>query len=129
MKGKLLTLVTIVFIGLSACARAEVPVLTQPGQQPTLSSTDSHTIATSAVDLSTNVTPTVQASASTTPVIDGSELLDSRCSVCHSTTKVTSQTGTDAEWEAIVAEMIGRGANLNDEEKAALIQYLAEKFK
>ena len=129
MNRNLLLLVILFVFILSACTRAELPVPTQNGQQPTLSSTEAPILATGTADLSTKVSPTLQPPASTPPVIDGAELLDSRCSVCHSTSKVTTRTATAAEWEAIVAEMIGRGAKLSVEEKEVLVQYLAENFK
>ncbi len=129
MNRNLLLLAILFLFVLSACTRAEVPLPTQNGQQPTLSSSDFPILATGTVDLSTKDSTTLQPPANTPPAIDGAELLDSRCSVCHSTSKVTSKTATAAEWEAIVAEMIGRGAVLSDEEKELLVQYLVENFK
>lgn len=63
-----------------------------------------------------------------TSTIDGATLLDERCSVCHSTSRVTGATNTSEGWDAIVTEMIGKGAELSVEEKAVLVEYLAQNY-
>lgn len=78
--------------------------------------------------------PIVQppAAAPADPSISTSEaqvLLDGRCKRCHSLERVTSFKGDLAAWEIIVNDMIARGADLSDEEKAILLQFLAENYK
>jgi hypothetical protein len=58
--------------------------------------------------------------------MEGEELLAVRCSVCHPVEVVTDQTLTRAEWEAVVEDMVARGAELTSEEQEVLVDYLAE---
>ncbi len=63
-----------------------------------------------------------------TTSIDGKTLLDTRCTVCHSTSRITQKKGTNDEWEKIVTTMISRGAVLTEEEKTILVQHLADNY-
>lgn len=74
------------------------------------------------------VSNTQDVSAQQTPSIDGKTLLDTRCTVCHSTTRITQKKGTYDEWGQIVTTMISRGAVLTEEEKVILVQYLADNY-
>lgn len=49
--------------------------------------------------------------------------------MCHTTERIQNSTKTRDEWEDTVKRMIGKGANLNSDEKDAVITYLAETFK
>jgi cytochrome c5 len=60
--------------------------------------------------------------------IDGETLLQDRCTECHALSRTASATKSAEEWEATVIRMVGHGANLNDEEQAALIDYLAQTY-
>jgi cytochrome c5 len=60
---------------------------------------------------------------------EGKTLLETRCASCHSTERITSSSKTADAWKATVERMISHGAQLNTEEEAILIQYLAEYFK
>lgn len=55
-------------------------------------------------------------------------LLEARCSTCHSISKATQARKTLEEWDQTVTRMIGKGAQLTDAEKAALIEYLARTY-
>ena len=59
---------------------------------------------------------------------DGAALLQERCSVCHNVDKVTAERNTGDAWERTVTEMIGKGAQLTDAEKATLVEYLAADY-
>lgn len=59
---------------------------------------------------------------------DGATLLETRCSVCHGTERVTSAKKTRAQWEETVTRMIGRGAELTDAEATVLVDYLAAHY-
>lgn len=72
--------------------------------------------------------PTAAVVASAT-ALDGATLLQERCTVCHSLDKVTREKETSDGWTSIVDEMIGKGAKLSAEEKAILIDFLAETYK
>lgn len=58
----------------------------------------------------------------------GAVLLEERCTGCHSLKWVRRSRKDYGLWEKTVVRMIRRGAWLNDEERAELISYLADKF-
>jgi len=55
-------------------------------------------------------------------------LVETRCTECHSLATTTNAAYDLAGWEATVARMIAKGARLNDEERALVVQYLAENY-
>jgi len=59
---------------------------------------------------------------------DGASLLQSRCSVCHSLSRVTSVNKSAADWKITVDRMITHGAQLNAAEEQTLVGYLATKY-
>ena len=61
-------------------------------------------------------------------VVDGETLLEERCTECHGLDRTTSQEKTRAEWEATVSRMVNQGAELNEDEKTVLVDYLAETY-
>ena len=107
------TLVVVAGI-LIACGGPASPGATEPGigTQPTGSPTEA-----------VHEQPTVQP-----PTGNGAALLGERCTVCHSLDRVTQAHKTRQEWEQTVTRMVGKGARLNDDEKATLITYLAETY-
>jgi cytochrome c5 len=59
--------------------------------------------------------------------LDGNALVEERCTVCHSRDRVDNKkaSGADrASWEATVDRMITHGAQLDDAEREAVIEYL-----
>jgi len=60
--------------------------------------------------------------------LGGEDLLEARCTVCHSLDRVKTASKTQAEWEATVERMRGKGAELTDEEADILSEYLAETY-
>lgn len=58
---------------------------------------------------------------------NGKAIMEDRCGSCHGLEKVTSASKDRAGWEKTVTRMMGKGAALNAEEKAALIDYLVNK--
>jgi hypothetical protein len=60
---------------------------------------------------------------------DGLTLMQSRCSVCHSTDRITSAHKSPADWKTTVDRMISHGAQLNATEEQTLINYLAANYK
>jgi mono/diheme cytochrome c family protein len=60
---------------------------------------------------------------------DGQSLMQDRCSVCHSTSRITSAHKTSADWTTTVQRMVIKGAQLNSQEQQTLIDYLAANFK
>jgi len=61
--------------------------------------------------------------------LDGSALVQERCTVCHSIERIQQAHKTADEWKTTVERMIGHGATLNADEKAAVIDYLAATYK
>lgn len=65
--------------------------------------------------------------ATDTPAADKSEaeiLIDERCSVCHSTSRVYSKNLTQEQWSSVFDNMIAKGADVNEEEKTIMIDWL-----
>jgi hypothetical protein len=60
---------------------------------------------------------------------DGQTLMQERCSVCHSTDRITSAHKTAAEWTTTVDLMVSKGAQLDSQEKQTLIDFLATNYK
>jgi hypothetical protein len=60
--------------------------------------------------------------------IEAEALLQERCTVCHSLRQVEAAQYTQEQWDDTVTRMVGYGAELNDEEKAVLIDYLAQTY-
>ena len=59
---------------------------------------------------------------------DGQTLLETRCTACHSLTRVTSVRKTEAQWRVTVTRMVQRGARLSPEEENTLLTYLAQTY-
>lgn len=57
--------------------------------------------------------------------LDGAELVDTRCTVCHTRERIDNASKDEAGWAATVDRMIGYGAQLNEAERDAVISYLA----
>ena len=60
---------------------------------------------------------------------DGLSLMQSRCSVCHSTDRITTAHKTTDQWQTTVNRMISHGAQLNAAEEQTLVAYLAATYK
>ena len=58
--------------------------------------------------------------------LDGDALINERCTVCHTRDRIDAQDKDEAGWTATVDQMIANGAQLNEEERAAVIEYLVE---
>ena len=59
----------------------------------------------------------------------GQALMQDRCSVCHSLTRVVSAQKTADQWKITVDRMINQGAQLTSQEEQTLIDYLAQNYK
>ena len=60
--------------------------------------------------------------------IDAEALLQERCTVCHSLRQTEAARYTREQWDDTVTRMVDRGAELGDEEKSVLIDYLAQTY-
>lgn len=63
-----------------------------------------------------------------TPVLDGEELLQTRCTECHTLSRVEREALTRDQWEKVVEDMIIEGTILQTVEKEVLLDYLAETY-
>jgi branched-chain amino acid transport system substrate-binding protein len=60
--------------------------------------------------------------------LDGNKLVDERCTVCHNRERIDAKKASGADraaWEVTVDRMIGNGAQLNAEEREAVLSFLA----
>ncbi|GAB4449845.1 MAG: hypothetical protein Kow00120_20100 [Anaerolineae bacterium] len=60
-------------------------------------------------------------------MLDGAALVAERCTVCHTADRIDNASKDAAGWTATVDRMIGHGAQLDDAERAAVIEYLASR--
>ena len=60
--------------------------------------------------------------------LEGPTLLQERCTDCHSLARVERKKADYDKWLVIVRDMDRRGAMLNDEEEAFLVDYLAKTY-
>ena len=95
---------------------------------PTTTAAPSATVAPiAATPTNTLVPPTVVIQPPSTQ-LDGSSLLQDRCSVCHTVQRATNFSGNAAQWKNMVDYMIRRGAQLSADEEQTLINYLAKTY-
>jgi len=58
----------------------------------------------------------------------GRELIEHKCTQCHSLEPVTRSRRTRRQWEAQLDTMIARGARMSDEDFERIADYLANQF-
>src|SRR5580698_5838789 len=58
----------------------------------------------------------------------GKALVERICSGCHGFTAITDNRATRDHWEAVVENMVSRGAQATDEELDRVVDYLAKNF-
>ena len=76
----------------------------------------------------TEAAPDEEESGSAEVVLDGKLLLETRCAQCHDLGRVTSASKNAESWEKTVVRMVGKGAELNADEQAVLIEYLSTMY-
>ncbi len=59
--------------------------------------------------------------------LDGNALVAERCTVCHTRERIDTASKDQAGWAATVDRMIGYGAQLNADERQAVIDYLSSQ--
>ena len=64
----------------------------------------------------------------TLPPGAGKELVEGRCVTCHDLTRVVASRRQKADWDAVIANMVGRGATATPEEQRTIVAYLAAQF-
>jgi cytochrome c5 len=81
--------------------------------------------------LAANFGPTATPAASapvTLPDGPGKDLVEARCTACHDLERVAVVKRHKAEWPALVANMVGRGAVATPEEVRTISSYLTSHF-
>jgi len=76
----------------------------------------------------TEKTPAAEVSPAPPSEAGGEELLQGRCTRCHTLDRVQAAAKTQAEWETTVERMRGKGAELTDAEAQTLVEFLAETY-
>jgi len=59
--------------------------------------------------------------------LDGEALLQAKCTGCHNLDRVMAEDADAVGWAAIIDEMIAKGAQVSDDEAAAIAEYLANR--
>lgn len=72
--------------------------------------------------------PTQPGAAAPAVELDGKALVSERCTQCHGLAKIEAKKSNTDGWKATVERMIGKGAQLSDAEKQAVIDYLAKTY-
>jgi mono/diheme cytochrome c family protein len=62
------------------------------------------------------------------PSGSGKELVEARCVTCHDLLRIVASRRQKSDWDAIVANMINRGATATPEERQTMVSYLATQF-
>jgi len=62
------------------------------------------------------------------PAGAGKDLVEGRCITCHDLARVVASRRQKTDWEAIVANMVSRGASATPEERQTILAYLATQF-
>ncbi len=63
------------------------------------------------------------------PESEGEKLLEQQCTGCHEKSTVVAVGRTHDEWSQKVDQMINLGAELTEEEREILVEYLAETYE
>jgi cytochrome c5 len=73
-------------------------------------------------------TATEEPESTETPGEDAQVLLEERCTVCHTLDRVEGAQKSREGWESTVDRMIEYGAQLTDDERSVLIDYLVATY-
>ena len=65
--------------------------------------------------------------STTDGTLDGEKLVQERCTSCHNLDPIDSANKDRDGWEETVDQMISRGAQVNDAEREAVIEYLSNQ--
>ncbi|MFP4587217.1 MAG: hypothetical protein ACLFMQ_01340 [Desulfohalobiaceae bacterium] len=59
--------------------------------------------------------------------LDGEQLVKLRCNECHDQQRINAADKSRSGWKSTVDRMISHGAELNDEERLAVLDYLSQE--
>lgn len=142
MQPKLLSLwmTTVAALVLAGCSALPTMAVVEPTIEPppptavqaSIAPTESPT-AKPADTLEPTLTVVVPTIESTTyaqaSVGQGDVIMQSVCTVCHSSDRIINSHKTQAEWLTTVNRMISHGAVVSDSDMQILILYLSETYK
>lgn len=74
------------------------------------------------------MTPTEVLGPTPPPAVSGAELLQDRCTRCHTLDRVQTASKSLVEWQTTVERMRTKGAQLTDDEVQILTEYLADTY-
>lgn len=60
--------------------------------------------------------------------VDAESVVSGKCTACHSAERIRESELTEDEWTDLVDEEIDRGAQLSRAERAAVVEWLTEKY-
>ena len=64
-----------------------------------------------------------------TPTADpGAAIVTAKCATCHPLSNIQAAKYDEAGWSATVDRMVGKGAQLNADQKQAVVAYLAKAY-
>jgi competence protein ComEA len=66
--------------------------------------------------------------ASSLPDGPGKQIIQKSCLVCHGVSNITGQHASESDWSNTVSDMIGKGADISDDDANTLVKYLAAHF-
>jgi hypothetical protein len=122
-----LVVLVVVAAGVSSACGGATPEPAQPALESEATAT-SELIEPTDVPTEPPAEAATEAPAEEPVSIDAEALLQERCTVCHGLSRTTSAKKSRVGWEQTVTGMVKRGATLNEEEQAVLIDYLAETY-
>jgi hypothetical protein len=74
--------------------------------------------------------PAATTNTSTQPTIsaDTVNYVETTCSACHSFNRAVERGHSESEWAAVVDQMIANGLSVSSDQRATIIQYLAQVY-
>ncbi len=59
---------------------------------------------------------------------EGRDTVQARCTVCHAASMITARHRTPQQWSDVVDQMVGKGAQVSDEDYPVIIAYLTRSY-
>jgi cytochrome c5 len=134
LKNKIPVILLLSLAVLVACVIAPTAVPVEPTATSTVAATS--TSAPTVVVPTETIAPTDVPPTSEPPAglseelkLQAKILINTNCSVCHSTSRISAAEKDLAGWTSTVNRMLSKGAALSEDEVALVIQFLAEGNK
>jgi cytochrome c5 len=85
----------------------------------------SYRVALIAAAVTTSLFSSGAALAQNLPAGDGQDTVAATCTMCHGVDVIVASRRPPDEWLEVVSRMVGNGANLSDDQFAAVVKYLS----